>query len=81
MARAEPIISSSSVFEYFTRRLGVPPNDGTLQGLGIDTPCGKDCVTIIDRAVDLLAVCDPHPDVREPVLNAVNAAVEIAWRG
>lgn len=70
-----------TVSEYFKKQLGRNPEDATLSGLSINSPCGKDCVKVIDAAKNLLAVADPHPDVVNPILKGTNAAVEVFWRG
>ena len=53
----------------------------TLRELSCDTPCGMECCQIIDSAQALLVFCDPHNDVRFPILEGVNAAIEIKWHG
>jgi hypothetical protein len=39
---------SVNVFEYFHRSLGVAPRDPTLRQLPIVSPCGVECVAVIN---------------------------------
>jgi len=71
---------SVNVFEYFHRTLGVAPRDPTLRQLPLVSPCGADCKAVIDAASAYLKIADPHPSVRRPFFESVNAAVEILWR-
>ena len=72
---------SITVYDYFTRELGVAPNDDTLKELFIDDNCGHACVIVIDYAKAYLDVADPSPLVKRPLLQSVNVAVEVLWRG
>jgi len=71
---------SVNVFEYFHRTLGVAPRDPTLRQLPLVSPHGADCKAVIDAASAYLKIADPHPSVRRPFFESVNAAVEILWR-
>jgi hypothetical protein len=70
-----------NVYQYFTVALGQEPNEQTLQDLGIDTPCGQECVKVIEAAKAYVEVADPHDMVVTPLLDSVNAAIEILWIG
>jgi hypothetical protein len=70
-----------TVFDYFTEKLGVEPDETTLNELGMDTPCGKDCVKSIDMFAVLLAHVDPHRSVTEPLIQSANSQVEVLWIG
>lgn len=70
-----------NVFDYFTQQLGASPREQTLRELDVTSTCGKDCVLVIDIARLLLSRCDSHADVRNPILDGINAAIEIFWLG
>lgn len=70
-----------NVKAYFKSQLGHDPQDGTLADLPLDSPCGQDCRKLIDAAKAYLDLADSHPSVRDPLLESVNHAVEVCWRG
>jgi hypothetical protein len=77
-----------SVWDYFRKSFGLPPDDDTLLSLPINSPCGRECQDLIekavqdliDKAVDDLAA-DPDPDFRALLLQRLNQDIEIKWRG
>lgn len=70
-----------TVRDYFKKELGVYPKDPTLKELPIDSVCGMDCVNVINAAKIYKKIADPHPDVVKPLIQSVNVAIEILWRG
>jgi hypothetical protein len=70
-----------NVFDYFAAQLGCAPENETLRDLAVETACGLDCRKVIDAARAYLAAADSHPDVREPLIDSVNAAVNVLWIG
>ena len=53
-----PMICASepqNVRDYFALKFGANPQDDTLMDLPITSPCGQDCVKVIDAAADLTA--------------------------
>ena len=56
-------------------------DDEDLKNFPLDTECGRICQDIIDRARDLLAICDTHPHVVVPIRNATLCAVQIVCFG
>lgn len=51
------------------------------EDLPVDSECGKDCKHSIDACWLLLSLCDPHPDVVEPILQGLERALGIFWNG
>lgn len=72
---------SASVFGYFLSMFDVKPKDRSLNNLPLTTPCGQACAEAIDLGKQMWDKFDPHPDVRKAILEAVNAQIEILWRG
>jgi hypothetical protein len=70
-----------SVWQYFYNTFGDEPQDETLHDLALDSSCGKACKQAIDKAAAYLAVADTHPEVRQPLIASINAAIEVFWRG
>lgn len=83
-----PAAPATNVYEYYQGKFGVAPDrtdggepiDG-LKEFPIDSHCGVVSRDIIDKAGELLALCDPHRDVVDPIRAAVLAAVEIVCFG
>ncbi len=74
---------ATNVFDYYFQALQqpLPADDSGLQDFPMDSVCGEDCRKIIDTACALLAVCDPHPCVVDPILAGVRAAIGIVCFG
>lgn len=70
-----------NIYDYFVAQLKLPPDDTSLRDLPVDSPCGHDCKVVIDKAVEFLAVCDPHDTIRDLTAQAASEAVGIYWRG
>jgi len=77
--------AASNVYDYFTMVLGEEPlRDAGTKGLreySIDSNCGQECKKIIDKAQELLAICDSHTDVVRNIRKGVCAAVEVICFG
>ena len=71
----------TTVYSYFKAQLGVSPDETSLQELNIDTACGQACCTVINAARCYLETADDHVDVRNPLIESVNNAVNILWIG
>lgn len=71
-----------NVYDYFVAKLGDAPSDETLKQLPVDSVCGAECKTAIDRAaafiesVRLAGIGDPSI-----VVDMASDAVEVFWRG
>ena len=74
-------MNTETVYGHFEARLGVAPDDATLQDLLITTPCGIACCKVIDAAAAYLEIADQHVDVREPLIESVSNAVSVLWVG
>jgi hypothetical protein len=76
---------ANNVFDYFTQKLGqepyFTPNTIGLRDFPLESVCGKGCQQIIDKAVDLLAECDEHPEVVNSIRDGVTVAIEIVCFG
>ena len=71
-----------TVRDYFVATLGLAPRDGTLAELPIGEGCGVDCKRAIDAAKAYLDVAGGvDMDVAGPLLESLNTAIEIFWRG
>lgn len=71
-----------NVFEYLTFKLHTVADDqGMATEFPLDSVCGEACKLIIDRTVELLAVCDAHPNVRGPIVSGAITACEIVCFG
>lgn len=75
--------AATNIWDYFFQTLGVnlPTNDAELDQWALDSVCGQSSVKIIDCAKALLDVCDPHPEVRNNILQGVTTAIEIVCFG
>jgi hypothetical protein len=77
-------MDETTVWGYFREKFGKEPRDATLVKLSIDSNCGKDCVKMIDQAVELLKTIDQAgvcAEERDAVIAAVDHGVQIFWRG
>lgn len=74
---------ANNIWDYFFQKLGVnlPTNDAGLDQWELESVCGQASRQIIDRAKALLEVCDPHPEVRNSILQGVTTAIEIVCFG
>jgi hypothetical protein len=81
-------LPATDVFGYFAQKLKKLPwrSDGKddIEGLKqfpLDSQCGRACTAIIDKTAELLAICDPHTDIVEPIVKGAQVAVEIVCFG
>ena len=72
----------TSIYDYFMLKLFEAPGDETLLELTITSPCGIDCMKIIDAAAAFRnAVAEVDPDLEDETIKIAEEAVAIAWRG
>jgi hypothetical protein len=72
----------TTVYEYFTTRLGRTPDDETLKDLPLDSGCGDDCKRAIDTAFEFLEVVKMGNRHHAPTVVALaEHTAEIFWRG
>jgi hypothetical protein len=75
---------STSVFGYFTEKLGAAPTDETLDKLPCDSNCGADCVRAVDAAAafikHLRASTDEAENI-ETVTRLCQHVCETYWHG
>jgi len=78
---------ANNVWEYYIATLckkTLVTDDGAgsdWREFTMDTHCGKECKKIVDKAAELLKMCDPHPDVVKPIQKGVLTAIEIICFG
>ena len=72
-----------NVYEYFEARLGNPSTDETLKELLCMSYTGIACIRAIDKAADLIAVCDAGNgyEIHNQIIAAVDHSIQIFWRG
>ena len=68
-----------TVGSYYTSVFGVemPEEHEYAYRMPLNCHCGIECVRVITMAHALLSVCDPHPNVVEPILRGVRVAISI----
>lgn len=71
--------SPESVNEYFRRVLNSNPHDVSLNDLDTKSPCGQDCVKVIDAAATMLGVADSS--LHDEIQRTTRKAVSILWHG
>ena len=69
----------NNVYDYFTKKLDIEPNEESLKELPIGSNCGVDCVRAIDAAAAFMAVSDPL--AHSYIVQAANETVEVFWVG
>ncbi len=57
------------------------PEDSWFDSFQLDSHCGIVCRQIMDKANELLSLCDPHPEVVDNIHRGVIAAMEIVCFG
>lgn len=77
------VIDENLVTYHWHKKLGStginPPE--SFDHYDLETVCGERSRDIIDRTAHLLEICDPHPTVVQPIVEAAIVAIEIVWRG
>ena len=75
--------SDESIYEYFTRKLGASPSDGTLKNLPVRSGCGEDCKAAIDAAAALMRASKMAiGSTRAPAIRDIaEETVRVFWRG
>lgn len=56
-------------------------DDSNLSEFPLDSVCGEACKAIVNKASELLSVCDPHIEIRNHVLAASLTAIQIVCFG
>lgn len=78
----EHLLDGESIYMYFTRKFGCPPEDDTLKELPVFSNCGEDCRQAIDRAFEFSrSVNRANPQLLNEVLLILNDTISIFWRG
>lgn len=76
---------AENVYEYYREVLSINPvHDIGTEGLKrfpMSSHCGRECKKIIDKAKELLDLCDTHTHVVDNIRRGVTAAVEIICFG
>lgn len=76
---------AKNVYEYYQKVFGPEPvhDAGTvgLKDYSMTSHCGRECKKIIDKAKELLDICDTHPHVVDNIRAGVLAAVEVVCFG
>lgn len=73
-----------NVAEYWVRYFGPDKLDtrfDELKSYPLESVCGVTCANIIDRAKFLLAACDSHHHVTDPIKYATYMAIQIVCFG
>jgi hypothetical protein len=73
---------ATNVYDYFREQLGRIPFDSSLRELPLDSGCGQDCRTAIDRAAKLKQTADmAADDLGRMVVGVADDVCRIFWRG
>lgn len=70
----------TNVYDYFLAKLGRESEDETLRELDIESPCGRDCVGMIDWTADVLTRAT-HDWQRDHAIESCDEACQVYWRG
>ena len=72
-------IKVTSVYDYFEMLMGQTPDEDSLKELPINSPCGLDCVKVINAAKIFLEAADIS--CTNKIISICNEAIETYWIG